>query len=48
MVNLPAGCAGCHKLGIDNNTCKGCGLRYCQGCTAGFGGACPNCGARLV
>jgi hypothetical protein len=48
MVNVPAGCAGCHKLGLRYSACSGCGLHYCPGCTASFGEACPNCGSRLV
>jgi hypothetical protein len=48
MVNVPAGCAGCHKLGIGFSSCTGCRLHFCPGCTARFGGTCPNCGSRLV
>lgn len=48
MVNVPAGCAGCHRLGIGFGTCAGCGLRYCPTCSGKSGGSCPNCGSRLA
>jgi hypothetical protein len=48
MVNVPAGCAGCHKLGIGYKVCTGCGLHFCPNCAARLGGACANCGSRLV
>ncbi len=48
MVSFPAGCAGCHKLGVGFRTCTGCGLHYCPSCSAKFGESCPNCGSRLV
>jgi hypothetical protein len=48
MVSVPAGCAGCHKLGFGYRACAGCGLHFCPDCTAKLGGACSNCGSRLV
>lgn len=48
MVGFPAGCMGCHKLGVGFSSCMGCGLHFCSECTAKFGRVCPNCGSRLV
>lgn len=48
IVNVPAGCAGCHKLVTGYRSCTGCGLHFCQDCSASLGAACSNCGSRLV
>jgi len=48
MVGVPAACVGCHRIAALSASCPDCHLRFCASCKAKFGGACPNCGSRLV